>query len=56
MTLFCNSQAALCQLKQIDTDIALPQVSTAWRCRANYNYEAALKAAIVKPANHITFY
>jgi hypothetical protein len=45
VTLFCDSQAALCRLTQIDTDIALTQFSTTWRCRANYDFEAALKAA-----------
>ena len=46
VTLFCDSQAALGRLKQINTNIALTQFSITWRCCAHYDYEAALKAAI----------
>ena len=32
-------------MRKVDADLALSQFSTTWRCRAHYDYEAALKAA-----------
>ena len=50
-TIYCDSKAALQRVR----DLTYSGFRTTWRCRANYDLEAAIKKSLRTPGLHVTW-
>ena len=50
-TLYYDSKAALQRIR----DLLFPEFGTTWRCRANYDLEAAIRQLLQQPGIHVTW-